>query len=205
MTGWRLTARDLSCRRGSRLLFQNLGFALAGGEALAITGRNGAGKTSLIRIVAGLLPATSGAVALDPSPDDAPIGERCHMIGAREALKPGETVAEALAFWRVAYAGTGLSADEALAALGIARLRDMPCGDLSSGQRRRVALARLLLTGPDARPLWLLDEPTNALDTAGQAALAEAVARHRAGGGLVLVATHVALGWPALRQMEIGA
>jgi heme exporter protein A len=201
---WHGQVTGLACQRGGRLLFAGLSFDLHAGEALAITGRNGAGKTSLIRIIAGLLRPHAGSIALTPAVDEAPIGERCHMVGAREALKPGETVAEALAFWRAAWRGEGASADAAMDLLDIAHLADLPCGDLSSGQRRRVTLARLTLTSADQRPLWLLDEPTNALDTAGQAALAALVARHRAAGGMVICATHVDLGWPDLRVLEIG-
>ncbi|MGL4526107.1 MAG: ATP-binding cassette domain-containing protein, partial [Aestuariivirga sp.] len=103
MSGWNCKASALACQRGGRRLFENLSFDLSAGQALAITGRNGAGKTSLIRIVAGLLRANAGSITLTPASDDAPIGERCHLIGAREALKSGETVAEALTFWRAAW------------------------------------------------------------------------------------------------------
>jgi heme exporter protein A len=209
MTPLRLVLDGVSCQRGGRIVFENLCAKLDAGGALLLTGPNGAGKTSLIRIIAGLLAPAAGQVMLvgtDGLPDgDIPVGERCHLIGARDGLKAAETVREALTFW---HAVMGTSPESSVAAAlhnyGLTPLAQLACGDLSSGQRRRVALARTLLSPASLRPLWLLDEPTNALDISAQDQLAACVAAHRAAGGMVLAATHQALDWPDCTMLRIG-
>jgi heme exporter protein A len=196
----RLVATDLTCRRGGRTVFQGLSFALAAGEAVQVTGPNGSGKSSLLRLIAGLVGIESGSLALEGGDAEASIGEQAHYCGHQDAFKPSLTVAENLAFWTQFLGGDGDNR-AALARLGLDHLVDLPAGYLSAGQRRRLALARLL-TVP--RPLWLLDEPTAALDAASQRALAGVMGDHVAGGGLLMVATHMPIGVPAL-ELALGS
>lgn len=194
MTGIdRLDVQNLAARRGDRPVFSGMAFALAGGDALRLAGRNGGGKTTLLRILAGLGRAEAGTVAWNGEPvtdDREAHAARVGWLGHADALKPALTARENLeAALRIA--GRRLDGlDAALEALGLARLAGLPAGWLSSGQRRRVALARVLAAGA---PLWLLDEPTVGLDAASVAALERAIAAHRAAGGMVIAATHTAL------------
>lgn len=196
----RLVATDLSCRRGGRTVFHGLSFAVPAGEAVQVTGPNGAGKSSLLRLVAGLVPADGGALELEGGDAEAAIAEQAHYCGHQDAFKPSLTVAENLAFW-TSFLGGGGEARPALARLGLDHLADLPAGYLSAGQRRRLALSRLLTV---QRPLWLLDEPTAALDAASQKLLATIMAEHVAKGGLLMVATHMPLGIAA-RELALGA
>ena len=188
-----LAARDLIARRGGRPVFAGLSFSLSSGGALRLAGRNGGGKTTLLRILAGLGRAEAGTVEWNGEPvaDDCEAhAMRVGWLGHADALKVALTARENLeSALRVAGRPTdGVPA--ALQALGLTRLAELPAGWLSSGQRRRVALARVLASG--AR-LWLLDEPTVGLDTASVAALEGAIADHRSAGGMVIAATHTAL------------
>ncbi len=196
----RLSGHDLICHRGGREIFSGIGFVLAAGETLAVTGRNGAGKTSLLRIIAGLLRQTSGAVALNGGDAELTVGEQAHYLGHRDALKPALTVAENLAFWRGYFARTGDPEAAALETVGLGAIGHLPAAYLSAGQRRRLSLARLLAV---PRPVWLLDEPAAALDAPGQALLTKAMTAHLAGGGLIVAATHAALDVP-VRELRIG-
>jgi heme exporter protein A len=192
MTALRLEGRGLACVRGGREIFAGLSFAVEGGKALAVTGRNGAGKTSLLRIVAGLLAPTAGEVELSGGGEET-LAERAHYIGHRDTLKPSLTVQENLAFWRdfLGRSGDGgLPLLESLETVGLDHAADLPAAYLSAGQRRRLSFARLLAV---PRPLWLLDEPLSSLDAAGQALTAELMSRHLAGNGLILAATHETL------------
>ncbi|MCA0317540.1 MAG: heme ABC exporter ATP-binding protein CcmA [Proteobacteria bacterium] len=197
---FRLVATDLTCRRGGRTVFHGLSFAASGGEAVQVTGPNGSGKSSLLRLIAGLVPADEGTVALEGGDPEAAIGEQAHYCGHQDAFKPSLTVAENLDFW-TAFLGGGGEVRPALARLGLDHLADLPAGYLSAGQRRRLALARLLTA---KRPLWLLDEPTAALDAASQKLLAAIMAEHVAAGGVLLAATHMPLGIAA-RELALGA
>ncbi|MGL4728824.1 MAG: heme ABC exporter ATP-binding protein CcmA [Bosea sp. (in: a-proteobacteria)] len=200
-----LRVHGLACRRGDRLLFENLNLELAPGEALWLTGPNGAGKTSLLRILAGLLSPTEGSISLG-NDSEVSLANLTLFLGLRDALKPGLTVVESLRLQAAVLTGRKPlpgELDSAMASFGIDRLRDMPCGWLSTGQRRRVALARHELAGL-SRPLWLLDEPANGLDTHAETLLDAMAARHRARGGMVIVASHQRLGWPDLREMAMG-
>lgn len=197
-----LSLRGLALSRGERPLFRDLDLDLAAGEAVALTGANGAGKTSLLRAVAGLLRPDAGSVvfagacgALDP--DAARAG--LHLVGHLDGLKGARTVAEELAFqsrWLGGRDPTG-----AIAALGLQRLTGLEVRRLSAGQRRRVALARLIAA---PRPLWLLDEPLTPLDATWRAAFGELMRAHLAGGGLILAAVHDPLPVPA-REIVVGA
>lgn len=180
-----------------------LSFTVDAGEALVLVGPNGAGKTTVIRTVAGLIGAAGGTVALHGGDADQELPAQAHYIGHLNALKPSLTVEENLRFW-ADYLGAGAAAsiDEALAAFDLEPLASIPAGYLSAGQKRRACLARLIAT---PRPLWLLDEPTVSLDAASVRLLAECVAQHLAGGGLVLAATHIPLGLASERRLEIDA
>jgi len=194
----RLLGAHIAIERGGQRLFSDVNFALAAGEALVVTGRNGAGKSSLLRAIAGLLPVASGQLRLEGGDDEQGPGAQAHYLGHADALKGALTARENLDFWSATLRGDGPSAALAAAAaldrLGLAHVLDFPVGYLSAGQRRRVALARLLVA---YRPLWLLDEPTAALDAAAQDRLAAIMRAHLAGGGLIVAATHAPLGLDA--------
>ena len=195
----RLTVDALTCRRSGRTIFSGLSFAIGPGEAITVTGRNGAGKSSLLAILSGRLRPDSGRLAVEGM-GEATLPECLHAVGHRDGLKSSLTAAENLAFAQSLLGMKRLDPRAALDRLGLAHALDLPVAYLSAGQRRRVALARLLVC---ARPLWLLDEPTAALDTASQALLAGLMAEHRAAGGLVIAATHQALGLDDARNLHI--
>jgi heme exporter protein A len=195
-----LNAENLACERGGRLVFRNVSFRLAGGEALLVTGRNGAGKSSLLRMIAGLVRIAAGKLALAGGDTEATIGEQAHYLGHFDALKPALTVAENLRFW-AAFLGDGADIEPALTAVDLLPLADLPAAYLSAGQRRRLSIARLAAV---KRPLWLLDEPTSALDAASQGRLAELMRGHLAGGGLIVAATHGTIGLERARELKMG-
>jgi heme exporter protein A len=196
----RLVGERLAATRGGRSVFREVSFAVASGEALAVTGANGAGKSSLIRLVAGLVPIASGRLGLDGAGAETRIGELCHYAGHLDALKPSLTAQETLAFWRDLYGEARLEPIDALEALGLEPCADLPAGYLSAGQRRRLALARLLVSH---RPIWLLDEPSSALDRASQAVFGGLAERHLEAGGLIVAATHAELGFPIRHRLEM--
>ncbi|KQO73309.1 MULTISPECIES: heme ABC exporter ATP-binding protein CcmA [unclassified Methylobacterium] len=197
----RLTAQDLAVRRSGRRIFANLSFALGPGEALMVTGRNGAGKSTLLAVLAGRLKPEAGTVAASEV-GEATLSECLHVVGHRDGLKSPLTAEENLAFARDLLGAPTATPRAALEELGLGHALRLPVAYLSAGQRRRVALARLLVC---RRPLWLLDEPTAALDAASQAVLAGMMARHRATGGLVIAATHQALGLADAQELRIEA
>jgi heme exporter protein A len=197
----KLLGRDVRCVRGEREVFAGLNFQADAGEALAVTGRNGAGKTSLLRLIAGLLPPAGGTVALEGGDKELTVAEQTHYLGHRDALKPALSVAENLSFWAdFLGGGAGRTIADCLVAVGLGHAVDLPAATLSAGQRRRLSIARLLAV---PRPMWLLDEPTTALDAAGQLLFAELMRQHLGTGGLVVAATHGPLGIAA-RELRIG-
>ena len=198
----RLLASGLACVRGAKSIFAGVEFALKRGEALILVGPNGAGKSSLLRIVAGLLRPAAGRLVLENGDPDLTIAEQAHYLGHRDPLKPSLSVAENLDFWaRLLGGDAGLAPGAALEAIGLLALSDIPAGYLSAGQRRRLALARLIVV---RRPIWLLDEPSSALDAAGQGRLLELMQSHLAEGGLIVAATHAPLGLAKARQLRLG-
>ncbi len=197
-----LVGENLACIRGERPVFAGLSFELAPGGALVLRGPNGAGKSSLLRIAATLLKPADGRLLWDgrPAGDDIEAYRgACAYVGHLDAVKPVLTVAENVAFWTRLRGAGDIAA--ALERLGVAHLADVPAGLLSAGQRKRTALARLLTS---ATRLWLLDEPTVSLDSDGVAALEAAIAAHRAGGGMVMLATHVDLDLPGAMALRLG-
>lgn len=196
----RLTGRDLECVRGGRNVFSGLDFEVPAGQALAVTGVNGAGKSSLLRMIAGLLPIAGGTIALEGSEADLTLSEQAHYLGHRDALKPALTVLENLDFWRGFLGGDTADGTASLEKVGLGHAANLPAGFLSAGQRRRLSIARLLAV---QRPVWLLDEPASALDVKGQAMVAALMADHLAKGGIILAATHGPLGISA-QELRIG-
>jgi heme exporter protein A len=196
----RLSGRGVRCVRGGREVFAGLDFAASSGEALAVTGPNGSGKTSLLRLIAGLLTIADGSIDLEGGEAELTLPEQAHYLGHRDALKPALSVTENLSFWRDFFGGEASNATESLAAVGLDHAAKLPAAYLSAGQRRRLSIARLLAV---RRPVWLLDEPTSALDDAGQSLFAVLMRDHLARGGLIVAATHAPLGIEA-RELRIG-
>jgi heme exporter protein A len=184
-----LRAERVTCVRGGRALFSDLSFALEPGEAGAVVGPNGIGKSSLVRIAAGLLVPAAGTMTA--------VGQRALLTEAA-ALDPELPLVRALKFW--AHIDRTATIDDALGAFGLAALADVPVRLLSTGQRKRAGLARVAASGA---AIWLLDEPANGLDAAGTTALEAAIARHRAGGGIVLLASHLPIGITAAQQIDL--
>ncbi len=196
----RLSGRGVRCVRGGREVFSGLDFAVSSGEALAVTGPNGSGKTSLLRLIAGLLTVAGGSIDLEGGEAEMTLPEQAHYLGHRDALKPALSVLENLSFWRDFLGGDPFDADKSLAAVGLDHATHLPAAYLSAGQRRRLSVARLLTV---RRPVWLLDEPTNALDAAGQSLFAGLMQEHLARGGLIIAATHAPLGVQA-KELRLG-
>lgn len=195
----RLSLENLAVRRGGRLLFSQVSLDLAAGEAAALTGRNGAGKTSLLRAVAGLVPVEAGAVGfggLDPGEARA---SAIHLVGHLDGLKPARTGREEFDFWARWSGADRAGIDQAVEALELGPLLELEVRRLSAGQRRRLALARLLAA---PRALWLLDEPLSPLDAGWRTRFGEIMAGHLAGGGLILAAVHDPLP-VASRELEL--
>ncbi|PHR17720.1 MAG: heme ABC exporter ATP-binding protein CcmA [Hoeflea sp.] len=197
-------ATKLKGRRGDSVLFEDIGFTLGRGEALVITGPNGSGKSTLLRILAGLLGADSGTFSLLGDDGTAlPVADYSHYLGHRNAMKRELKVSENLAFWQSfqgAESGEGMPIDEAIDQVGLTGVAHLPFGYLSAGQQRRIALARLLVS---SRPLWLLDEPTAALDKRSDRLFADLVRAHLETGGLAIAATHQPLGLDSVRALEL--
>jgi heme exporter protein A len=196
----RLAGSGVRCVRGGREVFSGVDFEAASGGALAVTGANGAGKTSLLRMIAGLLTLAGGSIVLEGGENELTLAEQAHYLGHRDALKPALSVMENLEFWRDFLGGEVSDTAESLAAVGLDHAAELPAAYLSAGQRRRLSIARLLAV---RRPIWLLDEPTSALDAGGQALFAGLMGEHLGRGGLIIAATHAPLGIAA-PELRIG-
>ncbi len=179
-----LAFADIACARSGRILFEGLAFALGPGDAALVTGANGVGKSSLVRIAAGLLRPADGTVIREGT---------LALLGETHALDPELPLGRALAFWIARV-------DTALAAVGMAHLAQVPVRVLSTGQRRRAGLARVIGSGAS---IWLLDEPGNGLDGDGIVRLEAVIEEHRAGGGIVLVATHQPIALPGATMVTL--
>jgi heme exporter protein A len=201
-----LSAENLAARRGEDLIFVNISFYLTTGGALVLTGPNGTGKSTLLRVVAGLLGRDSGRLTFvdDKGRSDRLPREASHYLGHRNAMKSELTVAENLVFWREflgdSDGGEGLSIEAAADAVGLSAILHLPFGYLSAGQQRRMAFAKLLVA---YRPVWILDEPTAALDSSAAVVVADLISAHRRNGGIVLAATHQPLGLAGVQEMRM--
>jgi heme exporter protein A len=200
-----ISAHGLRVDRGGRAIVRGVAFELRAGEALLVLGRNGAGKSTLLRALAGLLPLREGEVRLNGGAGESSLAEQAHYVGHADGLKAALTALENLEFWARMLKSTSaaaLSPNGALQKVGLARVGDFPVAYLSAGQKRRVALARLFVA---PRPIWLLDEPATALDVGSQQKFAEAMAAHRAAGGLIIAATHAPLGLVDATELRLDA
>jgi heme exporter protein A len=198
----RLVAEGVVGERGGETVFSRIDFAVSDGEALVVTGPNGSGKSTLLRIIAGLLPAAEGSIRLEGGGEEAPDpAAACHYLGHENGMKPALSVAENLDFWRNFNGAPALDIGEALEAVDLETVAHLPYGYLSTGQRRRIAIARLLISH---RPLWLLDEPTAGLDRRSEDRFAALMTAHLRQGGMIVAATHVALGLDAVKELRMG-
>lgn len=201
-----LAADELAVTRGERIVFSDLSFAVSEGEALILTGPNGSGKTTLIRAIAGLIRPAAGELRLDAGDPERTIGQHCHYVGHRGAIRSSMTVLENVEFWRNFLAKDSIDRlpgrdGAALDAFGLLALSHIPAGYLSDGQRRRLGLARLLLT---RRRIWLLDEPYASLDAASQGILDAVIDRHLRSAGIAIIATHQPIDVSSQRELRLG-
>lgn len=199
----RLVADNLAGERGGETVFSGISFDLGQGAALVVTGPNGAGKTTLLRVIAGLLPVASGSLRLEGGNEPfADVQSAIHFLGPMNAMKTALTVEENLLFWQAFNGEKRGNVSEALEQVGLAGIGDLPFGYLSTGQRRRASIARLLVSH---RPVWLLDEPTSGLDTASEKRFSGLMQGHLQGGGIVVAATHLPLGIDGVKMLEMEA
>lgn len=195
-----LSGKDLAACRNEETLFKNLSFRLFPQQLMTITGPNGIGKSTLLRIIVGLLEAAEGHITLKDYKQRYPVTAACHYLGPQNAMKPLLSVIGNLQFWAAFYGQPLYSPYEALADIGLSDLKYLPFKTLSSGQRRRVALARLLLS---YRPIWILDEPMSGLDSHAQKRLTHIFQRHLNQGGMIIAATHHSLGIPENHKIAL--
>jgi heme exporter protein A len=198
----RLIAEKLSGERGGEAVFCNIAFDLSEGQSLVVTGPNGAGKSTLLRVIAGLLPVAAGAIRLEGGGEEwHSVAAASHYLGHQNAMKTALTVTENLRFWQDFTGDLHISIGDALEMVGLGGLGHLPFGTLSTGQRRRAAIAKLLVS---YRPVWLLDEPTAGLDKASEAQFGALTKLHLEDGGIIVAATHVALRLEGAKELVMG-
>ena len=196
----KLVVENLGAERAGQVIFSQISFELAKGEILILTGANGSGKSTLLRVVTGLLPAFSGTVMIEGMSDEDNIPELMHYLGHLNALKPALSIRENLEFWQI-YCGMPLmSIDDALAAVALPDIAHLPAGYLSAGQKRRISIAKLLVS---YKPIWIVDEPTAALDKQSEKLFADLVADHLKQGGIAIAATHKPLGLAKTKSLNM--
>lgn len=198
----RLFAENLGGERGGETVFSGIGFDLAAGEALAIAGPNGSGKSTLLRVIAGLLPIAAGNLTFQRDAEFPALQSSLHYLGHQNAMKPALTVYENLDFWQRFAGEPHMDIADALETIALGDVGTLPLGYLSTGQKRRIAIARLML---NYRPVWLLDEPTAGLDRASERQFTDLMRAHLEDGGIVVAATHLPLGLDGAKTLEIGA
>ncbi|GAA5625823.1 cytochrome c biogenesis ATP-binding export protein CcmA [Brucella sp. NBRC 12953] len=196
----RLGAENLAGERGGETIFAGLSFEVLSGEALIVTGPNGSGKSTLLRIICGLLAPEVGKIELLEDRAALPVRAACHYLGHQNAMKPALSVRENLLFWQKFNGSARFDIDEALEAVDLPGVDHLPFGYLSTGQKRRVSIAKLLISH---RPLWIVDEPTAGLDKASEARFAELMRDHMGEGGMVIAATHIPLGLEGVRTLDM--
>ncbi len=197
-----IIAEHLVIVRGARTIIEDLSFETGSGEAVLLTGENGAGKTTLLRALAGFLRIESGTLRLSGGDDEKSLAEQAHVVGHGNAVKTAFSVRENLMFW-AEYDGVDdveARITAALAGFGLTDLSEFPAAYLSAGQKRRLGLARLLVT---ERPIWLLDEPTSSLDAASSELVTKAINAHTSNGGIAIAATHLPLGLDRARDLRL--
>lgn len=204
----KLVATNLCVNRGLRRIVQDVSFTLEQGEALTVTGENGAGKSTLLRAIAGLLPIQIGNVELQGSNrsdneaviEEMPLRERCHYLGHQNGLKTALTVKENLTFWQNFSGEPDFSIGEALDIVDLSHTLDLPVGYLSTGMKRRIAIAKLLIT---RKPVWVLDEPTAGLDAASTKIFSNICKAFCDDGGMLIAATHLPLGLAKSQKLHV--
>lgn len=197
----RLIAENLGAERGGEPVFSGVSFGLGDGEGLVVTGPNGSGKSTLLRVVAGLLPAAEGVIRLEGGGEDWPQPQAaCHYLGHQNAMKTALSVEENLRFWREFCGAPHMEIAEALDMVGLPQVASLPFGYLSTGQKRRIAIAKLLIS---YRPVWLLDEPTAGLDAASEKQFSALMAAHLDDGGIIVAATHIPLGLEGVGSLRL--
>ena len=199
----KLQIQNLTVNRGEERILSDLSFSVGTGEALIVSGANGAGKSTLLRALAGLLTSESGDIEIvDPETEFAgqSVADLCHYLGGDNAMKPALSVEENLQFWQDFCGQPHLDVDEALDMVGLDGLQSVPFAHLSTGQRRRIAIARLLVS---YRPIWILDEPTSGLDAASEQQFSALMQAHLEDDGLIVAATHIPLGLAGAKQLVL--
>lgn len=198
----RLIAENLAAERGGEPVFSGISFNLGEGNGLVITGANGSGKSTLLRVVAGLLAPSEGVIRLEGGGhENIPVADACHYLGHTNAMKTALSVEENLRFWQEFCGDPHLPVDEALDMVGLPQVASLPFGYLSTGQKRRISIAKLLVS---YRPLWLLDEPTAGLDAASERQFSALMRVHLEDGGLIIAATHIPLGLDDVKRLHLG-